>query len=94
LVYYTLPRLLQGPGSCAFFQGQSNLPVDPLDITAAPHQRFPVQGHILSTSGDALIADPKYTASSKGFRTFTCMTSSKQTTTQLFRSARDYQVFL
>jgi hypothetical protein len=28
--------------------------VDPLDLTAAPHPKFPVQGHILSASGDAL----------------------------------------
>jgi hypothetical protein len=28
--------------------------MNPLDMTAAPHPRFPVQGHILSTSGNAL----------------------------------------
>ncbi len=40
-----------------------SLLVDPLDITAALHRRFPVQGHILSTGGAALtkvklLADP------------------------------------
>jgi hypothetical protein len=47
-------RLFQGHGSCACFQGHSSLLVDPLDMTAAALPRFPVQGHILSTSGDAL----------------------------------------
>ncbi len=45
------------PGSSeryAFSQGYSSLLVDPLDLTAAPHPRFPVQGHILSAGGDAL----------------------------------------
>jgi hypothetical protein len=28
--------------------------VNPLDFSAVPHPRFPVQGHILSVSGDAL----------------------------------------
>jgi hypothetical protein len=28
--------------------------MNPVDMTAAPHPRFPVQGHILSTSGGAL----------------------------------------
>jgi hypothetical protein len=46
---------LLDPGRCTFFQGHISLPVDPImDVTTAPHPRFPVQGHILSTSGDAL----------------------------------------
>jgi hypothetical protein len=28
--------------------------VNPLDLTAVPHPRFPVQGHMLSTAADAL----------------------------------------
>jgi hypothetical protein len=49
---------LRGSSSTAalhFFRGHSNLPVDPLDFTAIPHPRFLVQGHILSTIGDALM---------------------------------------
>ncbi len=37
-----------------FFRGHSNVPVDPLDLTPVPDPRFLVQGHILSTIGDAL----------------------------------------
>jgi hypothetical protein len=29
--------------------------VNPLDLAAAPHQRFPVQGHIVSAEEDALM---------------------------------------
>ncbi len=58
-VYWTLQGLLQGPGSCALFKGQSSLLVDALDMTAAPHPRFPAQGHILSTGGDALMQPGK-----------------------------------
>jgi len=47
-------RLFQGAGRCACFQGCNSLPVDQLDRTVAPHLRFPVQGHILSTGGEAL----------------------------------------
>jgi hypothetical protein len=35
-------------------QGHISLPQNPLDVTVAPHPRFPVQGPILSTAGDAL----------------------------------------
>jgi hypothetical protein len=35
-----------------FSRVHSSLPVDPLDMTAAPHPRFPVLGCILSTGGD------------------------------------------
>ncbi len=28
--------------------------MNPLDLTAVPHPRFPMQGHILSAGGDAL----------------------------------------
>jgi hypothetical protein len=31
-----------------FSRVHSSLPVDPLDMTAAPHPRFPVQGRILA----------------------------------------------
>ncbi len=41
-----LIRLLQGSESCAFFQGHSSLPVNPLALTAVHHLRFPVQGHL------------------------------------------------
>jgi hypothetical protein len=47
-------RAPKGPGTCAFFQNHSSLPVDSLDMTTAPQPRFLVQGHILSTSGNAL----------------------------------------
>jgi hypothetical protein len=46
-------RLFQGSESCTFFQGHRSLPVNPLDLTAVHYPRFPVQGHILSTNGDA-----------------------------------------
>jgi hypothetical protein len=42
-----------------FFKFRASLPVDPLDMTAAPHPRFPVQGHILSTGGDAVSIRPQ-----------------------------------
>jgi hypothetical protein len=32
--------------------------LDSLDLTAAPHPRFPVQSHILSVGGDALKLEP------------------------------------
>jgi hypothetical protein len=41
-----------------FFKFRASLPVDPLDMTAAPHPGFLVQGHILSTGGDALRHPP------------------------------------
>jgi hypothetical protein len=53
-IYETLPGILQALGRCAFFQGHGSLPVGPLDMTAAPHPKFPVQGHIVSTGGAAL----------------------------------------
>ncbi len=37
---------------CIFPGSRISLPVDPLDMTAAPHPRFPVHGHILSTCGE------------------------------------------
>ncbi len=41
-----LIRLLQGSESCAFFQGHSSLPVNPLALMAVHHLRFPVEGHL------------------------------------------------
>jgi hypothetical protein len=61
-----------------FFRGHSNVPVDPLDLTPVPHPRFFVQGHILSTIGDALklfVAAPT-TATYFSLRLDSC-TSSK-----------------
>jgi hypothetical protein len=49
-----LLRLFEGRQSCAFFQSDSRLQVDSLDMTAAPHPRFSVEGHILRTGEDAL----------------------------------------
>jgi hypothetical protein len=49
-----LIRLFEGLQSCAFFQSDSRLQVDSLDMTAAPHPRFSVEGHILRTGEDAL----------------------------------------
>jgi hypothetical protein len=34
--------------------------VNPLDLTAVPHPRFPMQGHILSAGGDALSPVARY----------------------------------
>jgi hypothetical protein len=34
--------------------------VNPLDLTAVPHPRFPMQGHILSSGGDALSPVARY----------------------------------
>jgi hypothetical protein len=42
-----------GSESCTFFQGHRSLRVKTLDLTAVHYPRFPVQGHILSTNGDA-----------------------------------------
>jgi hypothetical protein len=53
-VFMRLPGILQALGRCAFFQGHSSVPVGPPDMTAAPHPKFPVQGHIVSTGGAAL----------------------------------------
>jgi hypothetical protein len=47
-------RLFQGSEICAFFQGHNSLAVDSLDFSAISHQRFQVQGHILSVGGNAL----------------------------------------
>jgi hypothetical protein len=49
-------RLFESSESCAFFQGHNSLLLDSLDLTAVPHPRFPVQGHILSIGGDVLTA--------------------------------------
>jgi hypothetical protein len=38
----------------ALFQGYRSIPMGHLDMPPAPYLRFSVQGHILSTSGDAL----------------------------------------
>jgi hypothetical protein len=46
-------RLFHGSESHTFFQGHRSFPANPLDLTAVHYQRFPVQGHILSTHGDA-----------------------------------------
>jgi hypothetical protein len=54
-IFLDSSRLLRGLGRCASFQDHSRLPVDPLDMTVAPHPRFPVQCHKLSTGGDAHI---------------------------------------
>jgi len=43
------PDLLRGSERCAFLRSRSSLPLDPLDMTAAPHPRFP-----LRAGGDAL----------------------------------------
>jgi hypothetical protein len=45
--------LFQGSKSCAFLQGPSRRPADSLALTDEPHQRFSVQGRILSVGGDA-----------------------------------------
>jgi hypothetical protein len=42
-----------------FFKFRASLPGDLLDMTAAPHPRFPVQGRILSTGGDAVSIHPQ-----------------------------------
>ncbi len=53
-------RAPPGPWTLCIIPGsEQSLLVDPLDMTAAPHPRFPVQGHILSTRGDALMQPGK-----------------------------------
>jgi hypothetical protein len=49
-------RLFQSSEICAFFQGHNSLLLHSLDLTAVPHPRFPVQGHVLSIGGDVLTA--------------------------------------
>jgi hypothetical protein len=47
--------MFPGSQTRALFQGESNLPVHPIDLNALPHSRFPLEeGHILSAGGDAL----------------------------------------
>jgi hypothetical protein len=41
--------------TCELFQALSSLPADSLDCTDDSHPIFPVQGHVLSVGGDALM---------------------------------------